>query len=417
MATQTHVTPLKNLLERKITYVSPNAVHNKRRREEFGWKQLFIQVESGDSAASVARKAGVNERTLRKKFRQFKDGNNETVRFHNQCKQIFTPEEEKLLAAHIMATVDNDLENVSCESVKQMAILFYNDLHPQNTKLRQSKFSASTGWVQRFKARWNFPSHKIKPVARISKQAENLNTEKIAVFKNEVVNALLEYDPAMVLNMDETPLKCVEMPLKGWNKIGSKNALKSKAKNIKNNITLMPTVTAAGTKLPLAWINKGKTDLGISRKTLPENIFSYWSESGWVNAGIMLRYLKEIVLPYTKKRPAALLLDNYGAHWEECVTDFCSKNKLRLIEVPEGETGQLQPLDVSVNAAMKNKRRKLYVEDRIADPDTCDSVEKAVWRGHASYDSVNSEVIKKGWKPAIDSLDNAEDLLAISARN
>jgi hypothetical protein len=382
----------------KKPYVSPKSIHNKRRRKEEQLLQLFQQIDSGLSCAAVARSHGkIKVRALQRKYKQWK-GRNHQFTYKNQSKQIFTPEQEAILASHINALIDTDTQTVSKDLVKEMALQYFNELHPQQNRVRCLKFTASDGWVSKFKARWHFPSHKIKPTNKRSKQAETVSAEKIAVFKNEVVNAVMEYGANMVMNMDETPAKCVEMPTRGWNTIGSRGLLKTKHKLVKKNVTIMPTVTAAGGKLPLAWINQGKTDLGIQRKKLPKNIFSYFSNSGWVNGGIMLRYLKEVVLPYTKKRPAALLLDNYEAHWEENVTDFCSKNKIRLIEVPEGETADLQPLNISVNGPMKQKRRKLYLADRQADPDTCDTVEKAVWRAAEGHNSIDSKTIQKGWR-------------------
>lgn len=384
------------------SYVSPKSVHNKRRRKEKVLLEYFQECEELGSCVAVARRhADINVRTLQRKYRQYKAAqakDTRLFRYNNQQKQAFMPEEEGVLAAHINAIIEADEQVVTEELAKEIALLYYQELHPRRRNTRTHEFTASTGWCQRFKARWKFPSNKIKPVTRLSRKAAAVSAEKEVLFKNEVVATVTEYGSKMVLNMDETPVKCVEMPIKGWNQSGSRKPLKTMHKgNVKQSVTAMPTITAAGTKLPFAWINAGKTDLAISRMQLPKNVHSYYSESGWVNSGIMQLYIKDVLLPYTKKRPCALLLDNYGAHWDESVLELCRRNKVRLIEVPEGKTSSLQPLDYSVNGPMKKMRQRLYVQQRFYNPDESDTVEKAVLRTIEALNNLKNSTIMKGW--------------------
>ena len=61
--------------------------------------------------------------------------------------------------------------------------------------------------------------------------------------------------PCMVFNMDETPAPFLEIPRKTWGDRGKKKKYVIKTvKRMRGQVTLMPTISAAGRKLKLAWI-------------------------------------------------------------------------------------------------------------------------------------------------------------------
>ena len=169
-----------------------------------------------------------------------------------------------------------------------------------------------------------------------------------------------KYGLDYVLNMDETPCKIVERPLSGWALGASKNLRILTDGNTRQKITVIPTITAGGDKLNMAWIHKAETTKAISEMdNVPKNVLSYFSESGWINSGIMMRCLREVVAPYVQKRKCALLIDSYEAHWTDEVKDLAKKMKVELIKVPEGTTSELQPMDVHFNGPFKAARTKL----------------------------------------------------------
>ena len=78
---------------------------------------------------------------------------------------------------------------------------------------------------------------------------------------------------------------------------------------------IMPTVSASGRKLKLAWINAEKTRRAINKMAMPESIASFNSPKGWTNEAVMLSYLQEVIIAHTKWQKYALILDDFGAHW------------------------------------------------------------------------------------------------------
>ena len=73
-------------------------------------------------------------------------------------------------------------------------------------------------------------------------------------------------------------------------------------------ITTLPCISAAGDKLPLAVVVKGKTPRCLRRITNPpspaiQRVRFYYSQKGWVNEEIMLQWLRDVVQPYTDPAP------------------------------------------------------------------------------------------------------------------
>src|SRR6185437_9142013 len=93
----------------------------------------------------------------------------------------------------------------------------------------------------------------------------------------------------------------------------------------------------------------------------------FYTDSGWVNEGVMVRWLNDVVKPYTQSRPAALILDDYSAHWSPCVQAAAAAMNLTLIHIPNfaGATALLQPLDVEFNGPMSIQRKKLWTEIKL----------------------------------------------------
>jgi hypothetical protein len=116
------------------------------------------------------------------------------------------------------------------------------------------------------------------------------------------------------------------------------------------NVTHFPCSTAAGNKLQMCAFIKGKTLRTLTKITKDaslavQRVRLYYSISGWINSAIIVRWLAEVVQPFTKSEPAALVmpLDDFAAHWTDEVKEAALAIKLQLICVPKGTTSEYQP--------------------------------------------------------------------------
>ena len=87
-------------------------------------------------------------------------------------------------------------------------------------------------------------------------------------------------------------------------------------------------------------------------------------------------YVKNIILPYIRKvhrtqnlsksQMTLCIFDVFRAQMGEDFLDFLSENNIKVVYVPARCTDRLQPLDVSVQKAIKNHLRQSF-EDWYAD--------------------------------------------------
>ncbi len=126
--------------------------------------------------------------------------------------------------------------------------------------------------------------------------------------------------------------------------------------------------------LPPQVIYQGKTHGCHAKVTFPSSWHITQSESHWSTEQTMLEYLDKIVIPYVSAtrtkldlgddHPALAIFDVFAAHRCTSVLKKLSDNHIHVIFVPASCTGELQPLDVSVNdhfkTLMKNALSSWY---------------------------------------------------------
>ena len=99
--------------------------------------------------------------------------------------------------------------------IKSEARLWWMHLHPRAAR-SLTPFSASDGWVQRFKWRHGFCTGKTQ-VGKKIKESEKADIFNMMItYSLEIEQAVHKYGAECVLNMDETPCELVEVPHKSW---------------------------------------------------------------------------------------------------------------------------------------------------------------------------------------------------------
>ena len=172
---------------------------------------------------------------------------------------------------------------------------------------------------------------------------------------------------ALVLNFDQTSSKLV--PVSEWTmeKQGSRQVAVLE-KEDKREITVLLTVTATGRLLPPQVIYQGKTPGCHPKVTFPAPWNITHRESHWSTEETMLEYVDQVLVPYVSHTRQELeladdhcafaIFDVFHAHRCDSFLKKLSSHNIYQVFVPAGCTGELQPLDLSVNeefkAAMKS---------------------------------------------------------------
>ena len=164
--------------------------------------------------------------------------------------------------------------------------------------------------------------------------------KQLECFLNEVRIAR-EDPPEIILNMDETPTYFDMVPDRTVSKRGAREVRVRSSGAKKRRLTVVLTCTASGNVLPALTIFKGKRRLKFK---LLDNVHVTVQKKGWMNADLMLRWFKAIVLPYTKGRRTLLIIDSFSAHEDQDFISEANKKNVDVLLIPGGCTSKVQPL-------------------------------------------------------------------------
>ena len=150
--------------------------------------------------------------------------------------------------------------------------------------------------------------------------------------------------------MDETPIYFDLVPGRTVDRRGNKSICVWMAASDKWHPMVVLTVTASGRMLPPMIIFKGKRELKIEH---PAGWLICVQPKGWMDEELMLRWIKDILLPYTKKECTMLLLDAFSGHKTEAVRKVLWRGNVLPAMIPGGCTSKLQPFDISLICSVK----------------------------------------------------------------
>ena len=386
-----------------LVRANPSQLARKRKAAVSLWSDIIHECKRAKSIKGVAdMHPEVSYNAVRKRWQKFRMSDASTASSRRGAHHlIFSREEETTLAAHLRALRAQGAAQISKEFLQSEARKYFRLLHPSYMN-REHHRSFSDGWVQGFKARHGFSTKATYRSEVVKSLDEGEQLEKACEYILAVNSAVEKYGSSLVINMDETPTPFREIPRTSWGDKGKKEKLVIKTqKRAKGSITLIPTVAVSGNKLPLCWINPAKTDRLIKKLDLPTSVKSFYSLKGWTTEGVMLKYLDDVVVPYTKRRPCALLVDSFRAHWTPMVRQASWWYNIELIEVPKGQTPLFQPLDISCNAQFKHLRVEECHDASNRGVMDLEDKGQIVRRAAKAYDKISREVVRSGWKPLL----------------
>ena len=168
--------------------------------------------------------------------------------------------------------------------------------------------------------------------------------------------------PQLVLNFDQTNAKL--FPVSEWTlaRKGSKQVAIT-GKEDKQEITVLLTCTHSGILLPPQVIYAGHTPRCHPSVSFPGDWNTTHSDNHWSTEATMTEFLDSFLVPYvneTRKMmelpddfPAVAIFDVFAAHRCQSFLQGLSSNNIKPVFIPDGCTGELQPLDISVNDALR----------------------------------------------------------------
>ena len=169
----------------------------------------------------------------------------------------------------------------------------------------------------------------------------------------------------VVINWDQTPLEVA--PSINWSMAEQgTQRVEVAALNDKRQVTSTVAVTLDGQFLPFQILYQGKTDRCHPMYTYPHGFDVFHTPNHWANGETVVRYVKNVILPYVQEicsqlsSPYQYGLVVFRGHLVPEVDKVLEENRIMKIIVPSNCTDRLQPLDLSVNKALKDQLRSSF---------------------------------------------------------
>ena len=172
--------------------------------------------------------------------------------------------------------------------------------------------------------------------------------------------------PQLILNFDQTNAKFV--PVSEWTleNSGTKQVsiigLEDKRE--------MTVLLCGGGLLPPQLVYAGKTERFHPTTTFLDGWNITYSANYWSTEQTMMEFVDKILVPYVKQTrermqlsssfPAVAIFDVFAAHRCQSFIESLTLNNIRAVFVPAGCTGELQPLDTTVNCAFKKQLNSCF---------------------------------------------------------
>lgn len=270
--------------------------------------------------------------------------------------------EEKLLkiSEYVLTQFKNAVDNLTSVhdlDLKRWAL-------ESRTKLGLSiqLFTASTKWLHNFKIKYGIVSRKLNKFVtkkQIEKKEEMLQNAQDHVLKvkseMEIVGAEnVFHSDQSELNLE--PLARRTLSFKGTLRV---ECLAQSLNSLTHSYTIQPLVSASGElKSPLMIVLQepsGKFGPIVENNMYKaENIVVFAIKSGKLTSELAMRWYEDVFLPNTNQE-SILLLDSWTEQKDTKFDDIEKGEKLvKILTIPAGAIGLVQPLDVYVFRPWKN---------------------------------------------------------------
>jgi DDE superfamily endonuclease len=153
-------------------------------------------------------------------------------------------------------------------------------------------------------------------------------------------------DAGRIWNMDETGFIIVPCLQKVIAKKGARQVHKVAQGNSHDHISVVPTISAAGTYIPHLIIYKGSRAILGLLEGAPAGTVMGFTDSGYMRESLFQMYIEHFNKSIPPARPVLLILDGHKSHINYASVDFCRANGILLYALPPNTTHILQPCEL-----------------------------------------------------------------------
>jgi hypothetical protein len=370
------------------------AAYHRRKIVERSLRFLKLAEKYGLSYAEISRRTTIPASTIRdwgQRRTLYPDWTPTNTRW-GQHRRIFTRDEELALAAFIRSEVLLFGHVFQNSDFRALAMCAWFEKYGQEESIK--RFNCSAGFIDAFKKRNRFTSR-----AFHYKRRPSVTAEQEENWKNRIEELLQTVPLDRVLNTDETSWLLWPRGILTWADVNTDHAHVLIRGDPKDSLTALATVTAAGERLPLFFLARGKTER--AERSQIGDATGHWvshSPSGWMTEVTFEEYLELLRQHYSDGSELHLLLDSYSAHRTQNVKETAARLNIKLYYIPPGMTDAYQPLDRKIFGVLKGYAKRLFLRRMTTDPGGGRTKGDAVQDLIAAWAELSPTTIEKAWE-------------------
>ena len=228
----------------------------------------------------------------------------------------------------------------------------------------------SKSWAKHFLSRLGFVKRRATTKASISTVDFDAQREQF-LFDIRTIIEMEDIPYDLVINWDHTGINYV--PVSNWTMAaeGSKR-IEVAGLGDKRQLTVVYSASMTGDFLPPQVIYSGKTKRCLPSAEFPDDWNITYTPNHWANEETTERHILTVIVPYLEQcrrklslhedHPALVIFDRFKGQCTTKIMSLLEENHIRFVVVPANCTDRLQPLDISVNKAVKENLHKQFQE-------------------------------------------------------
>ncbi|XP_076652692.1 PHD finger protein 5a isoform X1 [Halictus rubicundus] len=377
--------------------------------------ELVKKLGEGSSIDSLAAEYNISRRTVRRYKQQAVSPKQFNSTIRAQSKQRRKPLYEKMEIRLHEWVLEKSAAGVQLTNalIQEKAKALVQE------RGTSSNFTASPGWVFRFKARYGI---------RLSKPDKMGTADEMATSRFiEDFNKMLEeenIEEDNIYNMDETSLLWRAVP---WRTLVHKGEQPVEGRKTRKEIVTVALCTnATGThKLPLLFIHKYAKPRAFKHLKQDLPVIYKYQRCPWVNAEIFTDWyinyfkhsVKEFHLRERRVGKVLLLVDNFRGH--VIPKELLEDEDFKFMYLPPNTTSLIQPLELGIITKCKRSFRASLLREILRYPgglrafyvnyDIKDCID---FIAQSWSNNITSENIKNSWKKLLQKRILIQDIAA-----
>jgi hypothetical protein len=303
--------------------------------------------------------------------------------------RVFSQTQEQGLKDYITTNMINSGYGPERSDIQRVASNAYSA--QSIGEFRRDRFCASSTFTSSFMKRWNLSLR--TPHAE---RRAHIDEDQVEMFTSRLNSASSDYPLNRILNFDETCWKIYMGPKKVIAEKGTDTVKLQATTGEKLSLTAFGVISAAGEKLPLWVIAKGKTERSLRKfGEIPGVVFKF-SESGWATEQLILEFIEWLSVQVNEE-PCMVIMDVYPTHRTERVKEKAFEKNIEILYVPAGGTSKYQPLDARVFGELKSRARAEFHRLEASEGVRGASFSKSVKVLLDCWEKISSSNIEQAW--------------------